>query len=183
MKITPLSIPEVLCIEPRVFRDDRGFFLEWFNEERFAEQGLPTVFRQDNHSRSKKGVLRGMHYQHPRAQGKLVTVARGAIYDAVVDIRVGSPTFGQWCGATLTEDEPRLIWVPAGFAHGFCTLSEIADVVYKCTEVYIPSQDSAIRWSDPTIGIEWPIDNPMLSPKDREAPLLSNLRDDLPKFI
>lgn len=183
MKITPLSIPEVLCIEPRVFRDDRGFFLEWFNEERFAEQGLPTVFRQDNHSRSKKGVLRGMHYQHPRAQGKLVTVVRGAVFDAVVDIRVGSATFGEWCGTILTEDEPRLIWVPAGFAHGFCTLSEIADVVYKCTDVYIPSQDSAVRWSDPTIGIEWPIQSPILSPKDRDAPLLSSRRGDLPTFI
>lgn len=183
MKITPLSIPEVLCLEPRVFRDERGFFIEWFNEERFAEHGLPTVFRQDNHSRSVKGVLRGLHFQHPRAQGKLVTVVRGAVYDAVVDIRVGSPTFGEWCSVTLTEDEPRLVWVPPGFAHGFCALTDVADVVYKCTDVYVPSQDNSVRWSDPMVGIRWPIDNPILSPKDRDAPLLSSTRDDLPHYV
>jgi dTDP-4-dehydrorhamnose 3,5-epimerase len=182
VKTTALPLPEALLVEPRVFRDDRGFFFEWFNDERFQEHGLPTAFRQVNQSRSKKGVLRGLHFQNPRAQGKLVMVTRGAVFDVIVDIRVGSPTFGKWCGATLTEDEQKMLWVPAGFAHGFYTLSDVADFVYLCTDVYVPSADRAVRWSDPSIGIEWPDAEPLLSPKDRDAPLLSEVGDQLPRF-
>jgi dTDP-4-dehydrorhamnose 3,5-epimerase len=182
MKITPLALPGVLLIEPQVFRDDRGFFLEWFNEERFAQHRLPNAFRQDNHSRSVQGVVRGMHFQHPRAQGKLVTVVRGAVYDVVADIRVGSPAFATWCAVTLTEDEPRLLWVPPGFAHGFCAITEVADVVYKCTDIYVPAQDRCIRWSDPTLAITWPIEQAKLSSKDRDAPLLEDLKEDLPRY-
>ena len=182
MKTTPLPLPEALLVEPNVFRDDRGFFFEWFNAERFREHGLPTEFRQVNQSRSRKGVLRGLHFQHPRAQGKLVMVTRGAVFDAIVDVRVGSPTFGRWCGAVLSEEEQRLLWVPAGFAHGFLTLSDVADFVYLCTDVYVPGDDKAIRWSDPAIGIRWPESSPTLSPKDSVAPLLSEMTGKLPGY-
>lgn len=182
MRTKPLPLDGALLIEPRVFNDERGFFFEWFNDERFREHGLPSEFRQVNQSRSRKGVLRGLHFQHPRGQGKLVGVTRGAVFDVIVDIRVGSPTFGKWSGATLTEDEPRLLWVPVGFAHGFYTLTDVADFVYMCTDVYVPSADRVIRWSDPNVGIDWPDAAPILSPKDRDAPLLAQLGDDLPRL-
>lgn len=182
MKVHETSLPGVLLIEPRVFRDDRGFFLESFRDERFAEHGLPTHFRQDNHSRSSRGVLRGLHYQLTRPQGKLVTAIRGELFDVAVDIRVGSPTFGQWFGCTLSGDDPRYLWIPPGFAHGFCVLSDVADFTYKCTDVYVPSDEGGVMWDDPAVGIEWPIAAPLLSPKDERYAPLSASRADLPRF-
>ena len=182
MKIVETPLPGVLVIEPRIFRDDRGFFLESFNAERFAQHGLPTSFRQDNHSHSVKRVLRGLHYQLKRPQGKLVSVIRGRVFDVAVDIRRGSPTFGRWYGTVLTEDEPRYLWIPPGFAHGFCTLSDTADFVYKCTDVYVGEDDRGVLWSDPSIGIEWPVSNPLLSEKDQRMPPLSDARTDLPEY-
>ena len=180
MRIEQTSLPGVLVIEPEIFTDERGFFLESFNEQRFAEHGLPTQFRQDNHSRSTKGVLRGLHYQRRRPQGKLVSVISGRIFDVAVDVRQDSPTFGHWHGMTLSGDEPRYLWVPPGFAHGLCVLSEEADVVYKCTELYAPHDEAGIRWNDPVLGIEWPIDAPILSTKDRSFAPFSIGRPDLP---
>ena len=182
MKILETALPGVLVIEPRVFRDDRGFFLESFNADRFAQHALPTVFRQDNHSHSMKGVLRGLHYQLRRPQGKLVSVIRGRVFDVAVDIRRGSPTFGKWYGTVLTEEDPRYLWIPPGFAHGFCTLSDVADFVYKCTEVYVGEDDRGVLWSDPATGIQWPISNPVLSEKDQRMPTLSAMRTDLPEY-
>ncbi len=153
MNITKTSLPGVLILEPRVFGDDRGFFMETFNAARFREHGLPDVFVQDNHSRSGRDVLRGLHYQLPNPQGKLIGVVRGAIFDVAVDIRRGSETFGQWVGVELSEDNRRQLWVPEGFAHGFCTVSDTADVVYKCTALYDGPNDRVIRWNDPELGI------------------------------
>ena len=182
MKIIETPLPGVLVIEPRVFRDDRGFFLESFNAERFADHDLPTLFRQDNHSHSLKGVLRGLHYQLRRPQGKLVSVISGRVFDVAVDIRRGSPTFGQWYGEVLDADHPRYLWIPPGFAHGFCTLTDSADFVYKCTDVYVGDDDRGVLWSDPAIGIDWPISNPLLSDKDKRMPLLSTATNDLPEY-
>jgi dTDP-4-dehydrorhamnose 3,5-epimerase len=185
MRVDRTDLPGVLLLEPRVLRDDRGFFYESFNAEVFAtlaDDGLPTHFRQDNHSRSTEGVLRGLHYQLRRPQGKLVTCVRGTIFDVVVDIRVGSPTFGRWTGVTLNGDAPRYVWIPAGFAHGFCALSPVADVIYKCTEVYDPTDDRGVLWSDEHIGIAWPVRNPITSPKDRQFPGLDPARQDLPRY-
>jgi dTDP-4-dehydrorhamnose 3,5-epimerase len=182
VKITPTRLPEVLVIEPRVFGDDRGFFLEMFNDERFASHGLPAVFRQDNRSRSACGVLRGLHYQLEFPQGKLVTAVHGEIYDVAVDIRVGSPTFGRYAAVTLCADTPRFLWVPPGFAHGFCVMSESADVVYKCTELYRPEDERGVLWSDPGIGIEWPVSDPLLSDRDRQYAVLDAARVDLPRY-
>ncbi len=173
MNITKTSLPGVLILEPRVFGDDRGFFMETYNAARFREHDLPETFVQDNHSRSARGVLRGLHYQLPNAQGKLVRAVRGTIFDVAADIRKGSPTFGMWVGVELSEENRRQIWVPEGFAHGFCVLSETADVVYKCTALYDGPNDRVIRWNDPELGIEWPITNPLLSPKDADAPTLA----------
>ena len=173
MKIEEAPLPGVLVIEPEVHADERGFFLESFNEARFAEHGLPTSFRQDNHSRSTKGVLRGLHYQRHRPQGKLVSVIRGAVFDVAVDVREGSRTFGEWHGVTLLGDKPCYLWIPPGFAHGLCVLSEVADVVYKCTQLYAPEDEAGILWNDPAIGIKWPISTPLLSSKDQSyAPFL-----------
>ena len=182
MKITPTRLADVLLIEPRLFADDRGFFVESFNDARFAAHGLPVGFRQDNHSRSAHGVLRGLHYQLDHPQGKLVTVVRGDIFDVAVDIRTGSPTFGQWCGIELHGDAPTLVWIPPGFAHGFCVLSQSADIVYKCTELYHPEDDRGVLWSDPGIGIDWPISSPVLSSRDERHAPLSAERTDLPGF-
>jgi dTDP-4-dehydrorhamnose 3,5-epimerase len=178
MKATPLAIPEVMLIEPKVFGDDRGFFLESFNQQSFNEAtGTDHHFVQDNHSRSRKGVLRGLHYQlPPHAQGKLVRVVRGAVFDVAVDIRKGSPTFGQWVGAGLTEDNHRQLWVPPGFAHGFVVLSDSADFLYKATSFYAPQADRGIAWNDPAIGVQWPqLDVELsLSDKDLRQPLLAD---------
>ena len=171
---TPLE--GVLLIEPRVFSDDRGFFLETWNAPRFAEAGIPQSFVQDNQSRSKQGVLRGLHYQEPDPQGKLVRCTRGAIFDVAVDIRSGSPTFGRWFGARLDEDNLNMLWIPSGFAHGFCALTDDTDVLYKCTALYDPQKENSILWNDPEIGIDWPVPTPLLSAKDAAAPRLAQAR-------
>lgn len=176
---TPLS--GVLLIEPKVFGDVRGFFLETFRAERLAEFGIPA-FVQDNHSRSAHGVLRGLHYQLQRPQGKLVMVTRGAVFDVAVDIRNGSSTFGQWYGAELSDANHHQLYIPPGFAHGFCVLSEDADFLYKCTDYYAPETERAIIWNDPDVNIVWPLPEPRLSSKDSRAPRLRDVPpDDIPK--
>ena len=176
MKVTPTTIPDVLVIEPKVFGDARGFFFESFNQKAFNQAtGMNLDFVQDNHSRSAKGVLRGLHYQIEQPQGKLVRVVRGTVFDVAVDIRKGSPTFGKWAGVELTEDNHRQMWVPPGFAHGFLVLSDSADFLYKTTGYWAPEFERSILWSDPVIGIEWPIDQaPLLSIKDRNSKLLKD---------
>jgi dTDP-4-dehydrorhamnose 3,5-epimerase len=163
----------VLLIEPKVFGDDRGFFMETYRLDAFRAAGIPDEFVQDNHSRSARGVLRGLHYQEPNAQGKLVRCTRGAIFDVAVDIRRHSPSFAKWFGLELSDANKRMLWIPPGFAHGFCALEDGSDLVYKCTTLYDPASDRAILWNDPEIGIEWPIESPLLSPKDAGASRLS----------
>jgi dTDP-4-dehydrorhamnose 3,5-epimerase len=180
VNVTETTIPGVLVVEPKVFGDERGFFLETFNAARFAEHDLPTAFVQDNHSRSARGVLRGLHYQRRNPQGKLVSVVRGEVFDVAVDLRKGSPTFGRWFGTRLREHEHRAVWIPPGFAHGFCVLSESADFLYKCTTLYDAADDRGIRWDDPALGIEWPLAEPTLSAKDRGLPTLAEAMDALP---
>ncbi len=183
MKVTELELPGVLVIEPQVFGDNRGFFLETYHIERYQQAGLTQPFVQDNHSRSQRGVLRGLHYQLNHPQGKLVMAAKGEIFDVAVDIRRGSPTYGRWVGAILSEENHKQIYVPEGFAHGFCVLSEVADVIYKCTNVYTPGDDYGIIWSDPEIAIDWPIDDPQLSEKDGKTPALAAAPPEtLPQF-
>jgi len=174
VKISETELPGVLLLEPKRFGDDRGFFMELFQEKRYAEAGIPGPFVQDNFSRSAKGILRGLHFQQPHAQGKLVQVFAGAVYDVAVDIRRGSPTFGRWVGMELSADNRRQLWVPAGFAHGFCVLSESADFHYKCTDFYSPTSEHCIAWNDPDLGIPWPVKSPLLSPKDSAAPRLAD---------
>jgi len=176
MKVTPTAIPDVLVIEPKMFGDARGFFFESFNQKSFNEAtGLNVAFVQDNHSRSAKGVLRGLHYQLQQPQGKLVRVVRGAVFDVAVDIRKSSPTFGRWVGVELSEDNHKQLWVPAGFAHGFLVLSETADFLYKTTDYYAPAHERCIDWNDPVIGIVWPSDlQPQLSNKDQMAQPLAS---------
>lgn len=172
LKVTPTAIPGVLILEPRVFGDERGFFLESFNQRAFNEAtGLDLQFVQDNHSRSAKGVLRGLHYQlPPHEQGKLVRVVRGSVFDVAVDIRRDSPTFGKWVGVELSEDNHRQLWIPPGLAHGFLVTSESADFLYKTTAYYMPEAERCIRWNDTTLGIEWPLNTtPTLSAKDLAA--------------
>lgn len=175
MKATPTAIPDVLLLEPTVFGDPRGFFLESFNQRVFnAITGLDVDFVQDNHSRSAKGVLRGLHYQVQQAQGKLVRVVRGAVFDVAVDIRRDSPTFGRWAGVELTADNHRQLWVPPGLAHGFLVLSETADFLYKTTDYYAPAHERCLAWNDPSVNIEWPlaqhgITTPTLSVKDEQG--------------
>jgi dTDP-4-dehydrorhamnose 3,5-epimerase len=175
LKVERTDLPGVVLLTPRVFTDERGFFMETYHQATFAELGLPDEFVQDNHSSSSKGVLRGLHYQYPQWQGKLVRVIGGKIFDVAVDIRLDSPHYGQWVGVTLDDENKQQLYVPPGFAHGFCVLSEVADVVYKCTSLYKPSDDAGIRWNDPEIGILWPIVKPVVSDKDAEAPLLSEI--------
>lgn len=170
MKATPLAIPDVVLIEPKVFGDERGFFFESFNQAQFEQAiGKSVQFVQDNHSRSARGVLRGLHYQLQQPQGKLVRVVRGAVFDVAVDVRKSSPTFGQWVGTELSEDNHRQFWVPPGFAHGFVVLSETADFLYKTTDYYAPAHERCIAWNDPAIGIQWPDIGmaPLLSAKDQ----------------
>ena len=172
MNVIKTSIPEVLIIEPKVFGDDRGFFFESFNQNVFEQAtGTAPAFVQDNHSKSVRGVLRGLHYQlPPHAQGKLVRVVQGAVFDVAVDIRRSSPTFGRWVGALLSADNKRQLWIPPGFAHGFVTLSDTAEFLYKTTDFYAPSAERAIIWNDPTIGVDWGYDGtPVLSGKDQQA--------------
>lgn len=176
MKIERLAIPEVLLLEPRVFSDSRGYFLETFSTRSWPETGVQETFVQDNVSRSVRGTLRGLHLQNPQAQGKLVLAVSGVIWDVAVDVRVGSPTFGKWVAAELSEDNHRQLYVPPGFAHGFCALSETARVLYKCTATYEPSAEMSVRYDDPDIGVDWPVQEPLLSPKDAVAPTLAELR-------
>jgi len=171
MKVTPLNIPDVLLIEPQVFGDDRGFFYESFNQNKFeAALGHKINFAQDNHSKSVKGVLRGLHYQlNPKAQGKLVRVIQGEVFDVVVDLRQSSPTFGKWVSEILSADNKKQIWIPEGFAHGFLTLSDTAEFLYKTTDFYSKEHEQAIRWNDEKIGIQWPMKEVSLSSKDNAA--------------
>ncbi len=180
MKATPTAIADVLVIEPKVFGDARGFFFESFNQQAFDEAvGRHVDFVQDNHSRSARGVLRGLHYQVRQPQGKLVRVVRGAVFDVAVDIRRASPTFGQWVGVELSEDNQRQMWVPPGLAHGFLVLSETADFLYKTTDYYAPAHERCILWNDPALGIEWPSINgaPLLSKKDLCGASFDEMRD------
>jgi dTDP-4-dehydrorhamnose 3,5-epimerase len=181
MRFLPTDLPGVVLVEPQVYGDERGFFMEIYRLERFAEAGIDLPFVQDNHSASSRGVLRGLHYQQPHPQGKLLRCIAGSIFDVAVDIRRGSPTFGRWVGYDLTAENRRQLWIPPGFAHGFCVTSERAEVVYKCTEVWRQEFDRSIRWDDPEIGIEWPVSNPILSQKDAAAPMLAEASE-LPEF-
>lgn len=169
MRAIPTAIPEVLLLEPRVFGDDRGFFFESYNRQAFRQAtGLDPDFVQDNHSRSRRGVLRGLHYQIRQPQGKLVRVVAGAVFDVAVDLRRASPTFGHWVGEVLSADNKRMLWVPQGFAHGFLVLSEYAEFLYKTTDYYAPEHERCIAWNDPTLNIDWPLSGePLLSAKDQ----------------
>ncbi len=169
MKFEATELRDVYLLQPQVHGDQRGFFLEVWNRDTFRNAGFDIRFVQDNHSRSQRGILRGMHYQTEHTQGKLVRVTAGAVFDVVVDLRRSSPTFGRWCGATLSADNHRMMWVPPGFAHGFLVLSEYADFLYKCTEFYHPESEVSLAWDDPTVGIQWPLEDgarPSLSAKD-----------------
>jgi len=175
MNIIETALPGVLLIQPKVLGDARGFFLENFHAERYAKSGITDPFVQDNHSHSTQGVLRGLHFQRQHPQGKLVYLTSGTVFDVAVDIRKKSPTFGQWVGVTLVAETHQQFYVPAGFAHGFCVISEEADFHYKCTDYYHPEDEGGIRWDDPEIGIEWPLAQPILSQKDANAPFLKDI--------
>ena len=176
MNVIKTKLQGCVVIEPEVFGDDRGFFLETFQAERYADlAGITSPFVQDNHSRSARGVLRGLHFQKNKPQGKLIRVVKGEVYDVAVDIRQGSPTFGQWEGIILSEENKTQLWVPPGFAHGFVVLSDTADFEYKCTDYYDPSDEGSILWNDPELNILWPIDNPKVSEKDANAKKLADL--------
>jgi len=175
MQVRETALPGVLLVEPRVHRDHRGFFLETYHRSRYAEHGIDGTFVQDNHSRSVGPILRGLHAQGRRPQGKLVRCVEGVIFDVAVDIRVGSPTFGRWVGYELSAESCHQLWVPPGFAHGFAVVSESAQVEYKCTELYAPEDELTVLWNDPEIGVEWPLSEPILSGKDQEAETLAAL--------
>lgn len=175
MKVIETALPGVLIIEPKVFGDQRGFFLESFQTERYRDAGIDLPFVQDNHSRSQRGVLRGLHFQRTRPQGKLVSVSRGSVYDVAVDINPDSPTCGQYVGVELNDENHRQLWVPPGYAHGFCVLSEVADFQYKCTDLYFPEDEGGLIWNDPEVNIPWPIEQPLLSGKDQLNPTLQQL--------
>ena len=184
MKIIETNLPGVIVFEPKVFGDKRGFFLETYREDVLKEAGITAHFVQDNHSRSSRGVLRGLHYQTSHTQGKLVRVATGAVFDVAVDVRYGSPTFGQWFGTELNEENMRLMYVAPGYAHGFVVLSDTADFLYKCTDYYHPQSEQGILWNDPAIGIEWPMTDVALSEKDKNNVLLKDqIPEALPDFI
>jgi dTDP-4-dehydrorhamnose 3,5-epimerase len=177
MEFLPTRLPEVVLIKPRLYADERGYFLESWQELRFAEAGIRAHFVQDNHSHSRQFILRGLHYQVRNTQGKLVRVTHGSVYDVVVDMRRSSPQYGKWVGVELSADNHLALWVPPGFAHGYLTLSEDADFLYKCTDYYAPQHERAVRWNDPRIGVKWPLPEgvtPLLSPKDAVAPLLTD---------
>ena len=176
MNVIETALPGVLIIQPKAFGDHRGFFLETFQVERYREAGITLPFVQDNHSRSQRGVLRGLHFQKTRPQGKLVSVSRGAVYDVAVDIDPASATYGQFVGVELNDDNHRQLWIPPGYAHGFCVLSEVADFQYKCTDFYFPADEGGLLWNDPDVGIPWPITEPQLSAKDANNPRLRDLK-------
>jgi dTDP-4-dehydrorhamnose 3,5-epimerase len=182
MQVLRTEIPGVLVVEPRVHRDARGFFLETWHEARYREHGIDGRFVQDNHSRSGRGTLRGLHAQQPRPQGKLLRVVEGEIWDVAVDARLGSPSFGRCVGVVLSAENFRQFWLPPGVLHGFCVTSEVAQVEYKCTELYDPQAELGVRWNDPELAIPWPIADPVLSEKDRNAPLLREVRHRLIAF-
>lgn len=181
---SPTSLAGVTLIEPQVFTDSRGFFMETFHQKKYSEAGISKTFVQDNLSRSSKGTVRGLHYQLKYPQCKLVYVLSGEIYDIVVDIRHGSPTFGRWMSVLLSSDNKKQVYIPDGYAHGFCVLSNTADVMYKCTDLYAPGDDFGVLWSDPALGIDWPVDEPILSEKDTRYPVLNNVpKENLPPYI
>lgn len=182
MKFEPTALPEVIAVEPDVHRDDRGFFFEVYHGRKYAGGGIEVSFVQDNQSRSARGTLRGLHGQRRRPQGKLVRVISGEIFDVAVDARRGSPRFAQWVGVALSGDNFKQLYVPPGFLHGFCVLSETADVEYKCTDFYDREDEIGVRWDDPQIAIQWPIEAPLLSSKDEAAPLLSEIAGILPEY-
>ena len=182
MNIIQTAIPEILIVEPKLFGDARGFFMELYHENRYAGGGIAQRFVQDNLSRSAQGVLRGLHIQNPRPQGKLVTVLRGCVFDVAVDVRIGSPTFGQHLVVELNDENRRQLWIPRGFAHGFIVRSEIADFFYKCDEVYSPTNELVLRWNDPQLGIDWGCDSPIVSPRDSEGFTLERLTGLLPQY-
>jgi dTDP-4-dehydrorhamnose 3,5-epimerase len=183
MKVTPMRLPEVLLVEPQRIGDARGYFLETWQQERYRAAGIALPFVQDNLSRSAQGILRGLHLQHPNDQGKLVYVVAGEVFDVAVDVRVGSPTFGKWTGATLSSEDHRQLWIPPGFAHGFCVTGESALFAYKCTAPYSAADEIGVLWNDPGIGIAWPVPAPRLSAKDAGLPRLADIdRARLPRF-
>jgi len=182
VRVVSTAIPEVLILEPDVYTDGRGFFLETYHADRYRENGIPGPFVQDNHSRSLAGTLRGLHLQLRHPQGKLIRVIEGEILDVAVDVRRGSPTFGRWVSVALTAENFKQVYVPPGFAHGFCVVSPIAQVEYKCTDVYDPSSEIGIAWNDPALGISWPVTQPLLSPRDSNHLTLAELTDRLPRL-
>ena len=183
MDVISLEIPDVKLIKPRRFDDDRGFFCQTYHQKQYQDAGIPSVFVQDNWSRSTKGVLRGLHYQLEHAQDKLVSVIRGEVFDVAVDIRKGSPTFGKWVSAILSEENKHQLFVPEGFAHGFVVLSDTVDFLYKCSDFYTPGDEYGIHWNDPDVGIDWPMADVLVSEKDRDASLLKNMHSEhLPVF-
>ena len=175
MKVTATALPGVLLVEPRVFGDPRGFFIETWSASRYPDHGIAGPFVQDNLSRSVRGTLRGLHLQHPNAQGKLVSCPVGCVYDVALDVRHGSPTFGRWVAEELSEDNHRQLWIPPGFAHGFQVTSEHAIFSYKCTELYRPEAELGVRFDDPDVGVRWPLGEPLVSPKDRTLPFLRDI--------
>jgi dTDP-4-dehydrorhamnose 3,5-epimerase len=182
MRVTTTDIPGVLLIEPDVFRDPRGLFFETYQARRYADAGIPGPFVQDNYSQSLRGTLRGLHYQEPRAQGKLVMVTEGAVYDVVVDVRKGSPSFGRWYATELSAENRRQVYVPPGCAHGFCVTSDQAAFLYKCTDYYAPGTERGIIWNDPALAIPWPVLAPILSAKDRLHTSLAEMEPELPRY-
>ncbi|MCK6557361.1 dTDP-4-dehydrorhamnose 3,5-epimerase [Candidatus Binatia bacterium] len=182
MKFIPTALPEVIVVEPDVFRDPRGFFLETYHAQKYRDGGIAATFVQDNHSRSVRGTLRGLHAQIGSPQGKLVRVLQGEVYDVAVDVRRGSPTFGRWVAVTLSAENFRQCYIPVGFVHGFCVTSEVAEVEYKVTNLYDPASEITVIWNDPAIGIPWPIAEPVLSVKDARGLPLAELNDRLPVY-
>jgi dTDP-4-dehydrorhamnose 3,5-epimerase len=182
MKFLPTQLPGVLIVESDVYRDQRGWFVETYHVQKYQEAGIPLPFVQDNCSSSVHGTLRGLHLQLTRPQGKLIRVIRGEIFDVAVDVRRGAPTFASWVGVNLSGQDFKQIYIPPGFAHGFCVLSDVAEVEYKCTDVYAPGGEVTIRWDDPRIAIQWPIERPLLSTKDAAGQLLNDLGDQLPDY-
>jgi dTDP-4-dehydrorhamnose 3,5-epimerase len=182
VRVIPSELPEVLVVEPRVYHDARGFFVETYRYDTYRTGGIPDVFVQDNHSRSAGRILRGLHLQVGRPQAKLVRVVSGEIFDVAVDVRHGSPTFGRWVGFVLSAENFLQCYVPAGFAHGFCVLSASADVEYKCSDIYVPEAEIGIRWDDPALAIAWPVTDPLLSDRDKAHPPLAAVLDRLPRY-
>jgi dTDP-4-dehydrorhamnose 3,5-epimerase len=180
MDITQTSIPGVIVFTPPVFSDSRGYFLETYQQQKYAEAGIPKPFVQDNQSYSTKDVLRGLHFQLRYPQGKLVRVTQGSVFDVAIDIRRNSPTFGKWHGEILSAENKKQMYIPENFAHGFCVLSDSAEFLYKCTDFYVPGDEAGLIWNDPQLAIEWPINQPILSPKDAQLPKLSAILDLLP---